>query len=85
MTGVPRLDPSKLAFVAGPAPRRCQFIAAKGDAIAQHVRRKRTTDGLICGDPSIEGKPYCAEHAALCYAGFLVKSPQIKLDESVSL
>lgn len=40
----------------GTAPRRCQYI--KGEPSAD--------DACKCLKPAVPGKPYCAEHQALC-------------------
>jgi len=41
----------------GPAPRRCQWI--EGEPSAE--------DACKCGQPSVEGRPYCSEHTARAY------------------
>jgi len=44
---------------AGPAPRRCQFPMWGHD--------ERPTQEF-CGKQSVEGRPYCESHSALCYS-----------------
>lgn len=43
-----------IAFASeAPEMRRCQYIAGE--------------DHYMCGAEALPGKPYCAEHAAICF------------------
>lgn len=52
----------------GPAPKTCQWIGADRDP-AEWRREHGSFEGLHCGAPAAEGRPYCAEHAKRAYAG----------------
>lgn len=47
----------------GAPPRTCQYI--KGEPSAD--------DSCKCGKPAEPGRPYCAEHFAICYTPLPVK------------
>lgn len=72
---VARTESAKYSSGPLPVPRKCQFIAAESPIILAHIRKIRTTDGLFCGVSTVDGVPYCLEHARQCYVPGLVRGP----------
>lgn len=72
-----KVQPRAAKAVVAPAPARPAKAPvfrptriANGPACRWPIGDPKTDDFHFCGDPSIEGKPYCEKHCAMAYSGW---------------